>query len=361
MPFNILPMIDKKYITGIQQIGVGVENISEAFTWYRKNFGMDVVAFDEKAVAEIMLPYTEGKKRERHAMLALNFQGGGGFEIWQHTGKKPMPISFEPKIGDIGILMVKMKTTDAKKSFNIFKSKGLNLLGNIQKSPNNVPFFFVKDPYGNIFQFVEEAEVYTQTEGHSGGVYGALIGVSNMDEALKVYQDILEYDQIIYDQTGVFEDLNPLPGSELQMRRVLLKHSKTRHGSFAPFFGQTQIELVQLIDNQGKKLFENRIWGDPGFIHLCFDIIGIKHLREEVSAKGFPFTVDSAESFDMGEAAGHFAYISDPDGTPIEFVETHKLPIIKKIGWYMNLEGRDPQKSLPRWMINTLKWKRVKD
>ncbi len=354
-------MIDKKYITGIQQIGVGVENVKEAFTWYRKNFGMDVVAFDEKAVAEIMLPYTEGKKRERHAMLVMNFQGGGGFEIWQHTGKKPQTIAFEPKVGDLGILMVKMKTPDVEISYKEFKNKGLNLIGEIQKDPKGTSFFYLKDIYNNLFQFVEEPTVYSKTTGHSGGVFGAFVGVSNMEEALKVYQDILEYDQIIYDETGVFENFKDLNGGQAKVRRILLKHSKTRHGSFAPFFGPTQIELVQLIENKGKNLFENRIWGDPGFIHLCFDTIGIKQLRKEVSSKGFPFTVDSAKSFDMGEAAGHFAYISDPDGTPIEFVETHKLPIIKKLGWYMKLEGRDPQKSLPRWMINTLKWKRVKD
>ena len=46
----------------------------------------------------------------------------------------------------------------------------------------------------------------------------------------------------------------------------------------------------------------------------------------------------------MGEAAGHFAYIEDPDGTLIEFVETLKIPIIKKLGWYINLEKRAPEK-----------------
>jgi catechol 2,3-dioxygenase-like lactoylglutathione lyase family enzyme len=353
-------MKGKKYITGIQQIGVGVEDVNAAFDWYRKNFGMDVVAFDEKAVAELMLPYTEGEKRERHAMLALNFQGGGGFEIWQHTGKKPSPIGFEAALGDIGIYIAKMKTADVKNSFEKFKTAGLNLLGEPVNDPAGTPFFFVKDPYGNIFQFVEEKEIYSGTDGHSGGVYGAVVGVSNLEESLKVYQDILEYNEVVYDETGVFDDLKALPGGNAKVRRVLLKHSKSRHGSFAPFFGPTRIELVQLVDKQGKKLFENRIWGDPGFIHLCFDTIGIDRLKTEVESKGFPFTVDSAESFDMGEAAGRFAYISDPDGTPIEFVETHKLPIIKKLGWYMNLEGRDPHKSLPRWMINTLKWKRRK-
>jgi hypothetical protein len=62
----------------------------------------------------------------------------------------------------------------------------------------------------------------------------------------------------------------------------------------------------------------------------------------------------------MGGTAGAFAYTEDPDGTLIEFVETHKLPIIKKIGWYLDLRKRDPEKSLPRWMLKTLSFNRVK-
>ncbi len=84
-------------------------------------------------------------------------------------------------------------------------------------------------------------------------------------------------------------------------------------------------------------------------------------LQAECEAKGFPFTVNSANSFDMGSAAGHFSYISDPDGTPIEFVETHKLPIAEKLGLYINLKKRDPQKPLPDWMVKSLAFSRVKD
>ncbi|MGM0377659.1 MAG: VOC family protein, partial [Bacteroidota bacterium] len=98
-----------------------------------------------------------------------------------------------------------------------------------------------------------------------------------------------------------------------------------------------------------------------GFIHLCFDITGMQGLQEECEKKGFPFTVNSADSFDMGTTAGHFSYISDPDGTPIEFVETHKLPIIEKLGWHMNLKKRNPVKPLPDWMVKTLVFSRIKD
>ena len=66
-------------------------------------------------------------------------------------------------------------------------------------------------------------------------------------------------------------------------------------------------------------------------------------------------------SFDMGEAAGHFSYIEDPDGTLIEFVETHKVPILKKFGLYLDLRKRDPQQILPDWMVKTLKFSRVKN
>jgi hypothetical protein len=112
--------------------------------------------------------------------------------------------------------------------------------------------------------------------------------------------------------------------------------------------------------NRGK-IFENRFWGDLGFIHLCFDVYNMKELESNFAEHGYPFTVDSSTSFDMGEAAGHFSYIEDPDGTLIEFVETYRIPILKKIGWYLDVSKRDRTKTLPDWMLGTLKFNRVKD
>jgi hypothetical protein len=50
-------------------------------------------------------------------------------------------------------------------------------------------------------------------------------------------------------------------------------------------------------------------------------------------------------------------YIEDPDGTLIELVETHKVPILKKIGWFLDLRKRDQEKPLPTWMIKMLAFK----
>jgi catechol 2,3-dioxygenase-like lactoylglutathione lyase family enzyme/uncharacterized glyoxalase superfamily protein PhnB len=350
-------------INGIQQLGVGVENVAEAWKWYRDHFSMDIRMFEEEATAELMLAHTNGKPRKRHAVLALNMQGGGGFEIWQHTGKKPETCQFEIQLGDLGINIGKLKTKNIKAAFAQFSKSGLNLLSPVHKDPVGNEHFYMKDIFGNLWEIKNEKEVFSiKDKSITGGILGTVIGVKNMADSMKVYQDILQYDEVVYDKTGVFEDFAGISGGDHQFRRVLLKHSDVKIGAFSPFFGRSVIELVQVLDREPRNIYEGRIWGDPGFIHLCFDINGIDVFREKVKALGFPFTVDSAhamETFDMGEAAGSFAYIQAPEGTLIEFVETHKIPLLKKIGWYIDFRKRGNH-PLPNWMLNMFKYKRVK-
>jgi catechol 2,3-dioxygenase-like lactoylglutathione lyase family enzyme len=352
-------------ICGIQQMGIGVLNIEEAWPWYIKQFGMDCRIFEDEAQAKLMLPYTGGKPQSRHAVLALNLQSGGGFEIWQYKGREPLNIKEEVSIGDLGILGCKIKVKNIEESFNLFKKNGVSLKGEIGKDPSGNKTLYLMDPYRNIFQMVEGNNWFMNENKGTGGSYGAIIGVSDIERARVVYSDILGYDQVIYDSTGIFPDLANLPGGNKECRRVLLKCSEPFSGPFSKVFGQSLIELISSTDKPGKKIYENRFWGDPGFIHLCYDMQGMDKLREFCIKKGFPFTVDSQKShegnsFDMGEAAGHFSYIEDPDGTLIEFVETHKVPILKKFGWYLDLRKRDPGKSLPVWILKTLRFSRVK-
>ncbi|MBI5218769.1 MAG: VOC family protein [Bacteroidia bacterium] len=350
-----------KVISGIQQVGIGNPDTYEAWKWYRQNFGMDIPVFDEAATAGLMLLYTGGLPQKRHAVLAVNIQGGGGFEIWQYTERKPEYPRFEVQLGDLGIYVAKIKCKDVKSAFEKFKTKDLNLISDVCKDPSGNEFFFVKDPYGNIFQVQKSDDWFTKGKHITGGLCGVVIGVSDIEKAKPVYSDILGYDETVYDIEGVSEDLKGLPGGTQKYRRVLLKHSKPRAGAFSRLLGTSRIELIKAIDRKPCKIFEDRFWGDIGFIHLCFDISGMKRLRHECFEKGFPFTVDTLESFDMGEAAGSFAYIEDPDGTLIEFVETHKVPVIKKLGLYLRLKKRNEKKPLPDWMVKTLAFNRVKD
>ncbi|HLP13397.1 MAG TPA: VOC family protein [Flavobacteriales bacterium] len=348
-------------ISGIQQMGVGVPNVEAIWKWYRKWFGNDVKIFEEAAEAPLMIDYTGNKVHARTATLAINMNGGGGFEIWQYTSRNTEKANFEIQLGDLGLYACRMKCRTVEAHFNAMKNAGEKIIGALNTAPDGSKHFFVQDPNGNIFNVVEGNDWFMESGHACGGVAGAMVGVSDIDKARIVYSEILGYDKVVYDKTGNFEDLNGLPSGNLKYRRVLLTNSKPHQGPFSPLLGDSKIELVQAMDRTPRKIFENRFWGDWGFIHLCFDIRRMSELRKTCEAKGFKFTVDSGNTFDMGEAGGHFSYIEDPDGTLIEFVETHKIPIMKKIGWYLNLKKRADDKPLPRFMLKALRFARKKD
>lgn len=350
------------FISGIQQIGIGVCDAQLAFKWHIEHFGMDLPMFDDSATAGLMLPYTGGQARNRRAILAVNLQGGGGMEIWQYTCRRPAAPDFTPELGDLGILVAKVKSKNAAASYEALRAQGVERCAELRTCPDGRQHFYARDPWGNLFEVVGSNTWFNpKLKAHTGGIYGCLIGVSDMSRALEFYQGLLGYETIVYDQTGRFEDFADLPGGDQTVRRVLLRHAAPRRGPFCRLFGDSEIELVQTLDRRPRKIFENRFWGDLGFIHLCFDVCNMAALRDFCAAKGHPFTVDSSGSFDMGEASGSFSYIEDPDGALIEFVETHRIPILKKWGLFINLKNRrKPENPLPDFLLKALRLARVR-
>jgi len=343
-------------INGIQQIGIGVTDARTVFDWYRKNLGFDILVFEDTAPAELMTKYTAGTVHHRLALLALNLVGGGGLEIWQFKDRTPKAPAHPLQIGDLGINVMKVRCRDLSKIHSKLQALGITGLTAINKHPH----FFFTDPWQNLVQVVDEAYAFTVSENTTGGVLGALIGVSDMQASLNFYQQLLGYAIIDSDRTGVFEDFSGLPGGGNNFRRVLLRHAKRCVGGFGELYGPSQIELVQSLDRAAVPIYKNRMWGDLGYIHLCFDVRGMDALRNTAECLGHPFSVDSAESFDMGDAAGRFGYIEDPDNTLIELVETHKVPIFKRLGIYINLKKRHPKKPLPKWLVKMLRVHRVR-
>ncbi|MFK7757711.1 MAG: VOC family protein [Flavobacteriales bacterium] len=353
--------MDKKVINGIQQIGIGTKDVQSTFKWYKDHLGFDIRVFEDEATANLMLPYTAGKPRTRHAILAMNLRGGGGMEIWQYKGRTPEAAKFDIRLGDFGVNVMKVRSKHIKESYNTIEKSGAKLLSKIEQTPAGAAHFYFLDPEHNVVEIIEDNYEFSDENSSFGGVLGVTVGVSDIEASKKFYAGILGYDQVVYEEDGTFQDLKGLPSGDKAYKRVLLRHSATRKsGGFSKLLGPTEIELVQALDRPQRKIYEGRLWGDLGYIHLCFDVNGMALLREECKAAGSPFTVDSSNSFDMGDAAGHFSYIEDPDGTLIEFVETHKVPIFKKLGLFINLKKRNPHKPLPNWMVKSMKMNRVK-
>lgn len=348
-----------KIFGGVQQIGVGVEDAQAAWEWYGSAFGFDIPLIDDEGTAADMLPYTGNEPRRRRAILALNLQGGGGLEIWQYADRKPLPPAAEPQLGDLGLFAAKLRAATLHVAHERLVGAGAKPLG---RDPRGIVHFYASDPFGNAFQIVAGPTPFAKTRSPVGGVYGAILGVSDLDAASCFYRDVLGYDRELYRLEGTFDDLRVLPGGDGRFRRLLLARSEASAGPFSELLGPSELELVQALDRRPRKIFDGRLWGDLGFIHLCFDVQGMDEHKRACAAAGYPFTVDSnpgagnggAESFDMGQAAGRFAYVEDPDGTLIELVETHRVPIVAKLGWFLDLRRRDPAKALPRWMLRAL-------
>lgn len=345
-------------IAGIQQVGIGNVSVYKTWEFYRKHLGFDLPIFDEAAQAKLMLPYTKGEVVSRHAVLALNFQGGGGLEIWQYTSRQGQGPAFPLRYGDLGICSVKYKCLNVDKKYQQLSQAKVKILTQPSTFPFGINHFFAEDDWGNVFEVAESNDWYTDNLHLTGGVYGTSIGVTDLQKSADFYKELLGYDTVIKMDVSASTDLDGL--SKETYERWLLKHSKPRKGPFSQLLGPSIIELVKAKSFSPEPIFKNRQWGDLGYIHLCFDVNGMDALKTKCESIGHPFTVDSANSFDMGEAAGRFAYVEDPDGTLIEFVETHKIPIMKKWNWYLDLRKRNPEKPLPRLLLKALSWSRVK-
>ena len=156
-------------ISGIQQLGVGTTNVYESWRWYAKYFGMDTRVFEERAKAMFMLPYTGNQPQERHAALAVNLQGGGGFEIWQYTERTPQKVSFELQLGDLGIFAGKIKCPNVEKVWQWYKEEGIEI-SEISTNPLGEKVFFFNDPFGNCFEMVESTEWFSKPTKLTGAI-----------------------------------------------------------------------------------------------------------------------------------------------------------------------------------------------
>ncbi len=348
-------------INSMQHIGVAVQDMDASLKYFRKIFGMNIPFFDSVQAAPLMDCYTHEKTITKRASMIMNLQGGCAMEVIRPTTFEPRKADFQIKIGDLHIFQVHMKARNVKHMHEHCKNNGARDVSEIQLNPAQQNVFDLTDLDGNFFRVEPTTECYREMGHPSNGVAGCSIGVTNMEDALNLYSNLLGYNEVVFDRTGTFNDWGHLPGGKEQYRRVRLIQSAPTGGGFARVMGVTFIELVQALDRVSARTFKGRIWGDSGFVHLGLDVKGMKKLGENLAAQGFPFRCDSNDALSMGQTKVHCTYIDDKDGTLIELIEVYKVPIVEKWGIFLNVEKRDPLKPLPNFMLNALRFSRIKD
>jgi hypothetical protein len=322
-------------INGLQQVGTGVTDFARLAAWYA-SLGFDRLLVEDTGPATMMACHAGGVVREKHAAVLVSLSGGGGLEIWHALSPPPKIRDVPAQLGDLGIFAVKV---------------GLQPSGagdGAQEDPLGRSCRWRRDPDGNVVQQI----VGRSDRRH--GVQGAIIGVRDVDRLLRFLRDIAGAPTVRFDGTGCFEDFAALPGGDRRVRRVIVALPERGTGSLGRFMGPTEIELVAAIDGPANPIFERRFWGDPGFIHLAFDIWGAAALKSHALQHGWHVTVDSGRGFEMGGAVAQFLYVEPEPGLLFEFVEIEALPLFAPLGIRLRLGHGKPRRPLPRGVASSL-------
>lgn len=355
-------MMSEFNVNGIQHLGLGTRDLENTWKWYRKKFGLDIPMFDSVAEAPLMMRYTNKITVNKRAAMVYNIQGGTAMEIIELRSEKTTDPDFQVQLGDLGIFAAKVKVP--KKNFSLaikeLQKDEDGWIGGPYELDEFSQIGVMRDPNGLFVQVVEGDDFYTNGPHTTAGIAGCLIGCLDIEKTKEFY-GILGYTEVAYEAEGEFEDFKQFPGGDGKFKRCVLIQKKPIGGGFSGVFGETYIELVQALSRTPKKIFENRIWGDTGFVHLGFDVKGMQNLEEKLTKVGHPFTCDSSNGLHMGKTRVHCTYVEDPDGTLIELIEVYKIPLIEKWGVFMDVHKRSPMKPLPKWMLKMVKFTRVKD
>jgi catechol 2,3-dioxygenase-like lactoylglutathione lyase family enzyme len=345
-------------IHGIQHIGVAVSNMNRTLPLYRKWFGMNIPFFDGVQEAPLMKVFTKNQVISKRASMVMNLRGGSAMEVIEPSSFKPKPLPSDFQLGDLGIFAVHMRIKEPTTAYSYIDKASLR--SGIIQDPLGKQRFLIQDPDQLYYVAVEDAQVYTTSSHHLGGVSGLSIGVSDIQKSKSFYA-LLGYDQILYEGYAVYDDLKGFPGGEQEVQRVILTTSQLAKGPFGAVIGYSLIELICTPQRIGQKIFRGRIWGDVGFVHIGLDVFDMRGLAEVLAQKNIQFKCDSQAALSMGKTQVHCAYICDPDGVLIELIEVYKIPLIEKWGIFLNVHGKKAGKALPNWMIRLLRFSRIKD
>ncbi len=348
-------------INGIQQVGLGVTDAVAAYNWYSKHLGFNILVFDDVAQATLMTQYTGNQVVTRRALLAMNLQGGGGIEIWQKLTTVPLQKDTPIHVGDLGINAIKIRCYNVDAYYQYCIQHEIQLLTKVIINQTEKKHFYIHDLYGNVLEIIEDMYQYMPIRHQlTGGVMGVVIGVSNMQLALPFYKNMLGYTITTSEEHNMQLNVAGYTSGITHVHSVLLTKEEACTGPFGALLAPSVIELVQVLQGVPATIYAHRHWGDCGYIHVCFDVSGMQQFITHCNVHKHAFTVNSINGFDMGKASGHFGYNQDLDGTLIEYVETHKVPLAKKWGIYYTIKQQKKLQNLPKWLVKLFVLARVK-
>jgi catechol 2,3-dioxygenase-like lactoylglutathione lyase family enzyme len=150
------------------------------------------------------------------------------------------------------------------------------------------------------------------------GVSYVGIGVSDIEESLTFYRDILGFKEVLFDYEGALSEPDFAPGTgEVKARVVML-----RNPNVTPI-AQGMIELVQVLPpHVAHPQTAEYEWGNIGIAEVCQDVRNIEEVSRVMVEKGFKIVMPIAYAILSGEEL-KYCYFRSPERVLLELIEWH--------------------------------------
>lgn len=316
-------------INALQHVGQGVRDVDTSYHFYKRNFGYKV-KLNDITVASKELEAVLGSVETMRMMMAANVKGGGIIELIEHKSKPITSLPEDDIYSHCGILEIGYKVIDIERVVSDFQSRGIEMLTPIHEielgGGRRWRTAYLKDPDGLPLQLTEDLQPGTPTPAKAEvhGVSHVGIGVSDLTQSTSFYQSVLEFDRLLCEFESIVPETDP-GGEPLRMKTALLERSADASGPLAGLLPRGAVKLIQIPAGPGRHIYDGRLWGDVGCMEFCLDVSDLLGTVALMKEKGVEIHLPPME-MSMGTGSkGFLAYIRDPDGTTVEFVEVQSI------------------------------------
>lgn len=283
---------------------------------YAVNYFADLFELNSNFPLDITSEENSNRNETFDTEELFSEEGGASLQFVQIDSNKI--VNPAPNLLQLGIIGVKIKTHKLSKSFFKYRDKNIQSISDIRVNPLYYKHFhFVTQDF--LFQIKEDDSDFFGFFGkNNAGVKGLIIGVSDIEKSKEFYQKVLGYNHIIFEGVSEFEDFEGIIGGDSIFKRVILRQATPADNKFKNFFGNNEIELLQVVEKENT--FENA----PNIVNpyrFGYFSVDNRDVIGNYTELGYKY-----------ESSGNdkFIQISDPDGVVITCQEStiHKKPTL---------------------------------
>lgn len=302
-------------IAGVYHIAIGVNNMEDMKSFYKDFLEFKTGPMESPAAPQaVMSEITRGVTPVFAASMLSQDADGIMVEFIRMDTPVPRAIRRDFRYGDIGANKITIAVSDVNKLHGELKNKV-----NFCSSPKSaeIPgwgaynFVYVKDPEGNLIEFVSGAKLPVKNK--FGGVRWVGISVTDLKRSMSFYQKNTGFDTLFIKPhenfSGLVDDVSG--GKSTKVRSCVLSSSK----------GSGMVELFEVLEPRGRSIPSYTLWGDFGYLQTALMCKNVPEIANRFEKEGLEFVLKLQRM--PGEEAA-FTYIRDPDGIPLEFLSFGK-------------------------------------